>query len=62
MRTPNQSWNYFFIDNTINWLTFWLANKEFQKYDWKILKYNEICSLNQAGSWKNLQPDRFLGF
>jgi len=36
---------FFFIDNTIKWLTFCLANKEFQKYDWKKLKYNEICTI-----------------
>jgi Ni,Fe-hydrogenase I cytochrome b subunit len=45
MRMFNKLWKEI-INNTIKWLTFYLANKKCQKCEWNKMTYNEIYSIS----------------
>jgi hypothetical protein len=45
MRMLNKLWKEI-IDNTIVWLAFSIANKEYRKYEWNKMTYSEICTIS----------------
>ncbi len=45
MRMLNKLWKEI-INNTIVWLAFSIANKEYRKYEWNKMTYSEICTIS----------------